>query len=579
MSTKTLRKRIALVAVAALGAGVLVASPASATAGTFSVDGQDYDFSTSVSASNIGVCAVGATAATGGTTTANTLADNATNTAEMLATGSLNLTTGASVDEADDQVVITITGNAVFGGITTGTATVAVDPTQKILTATGGSSALTLPTSVVIKPLGVGTIQVKIQEVDAGATTATTQTVELITIAAKATCAAGVVSIADSIFKFSAAGAQPTSGCAATAANKADESGKSTAANEGNVFMSITLCDANGAAITETTSLITAEVTSGALVSTASATPTVGTAFTSSKATYFTIAQAGTAPWSGTITIKQDGAVIATKSAKITGAAASIEVSSIGNGLISGGDAAIGKYLVKDSAGNNIAQAITGYETFTLAQSAIATAGASSATPSPTAADPRGAFNLSCSGSKGGTVTGLKLKYTNSSLVSITSPAFSVTCGSATVATYSASLDKASYVPGDIATLTISAKDGYGNAVSDTAVLGSDTAGQRVSVAGSNMTAVVAPTNADTFSNGSASYKFVVGSTEGAYNLIVDLAKYNTSAYSQSAVTVAYKIAASSTAVSNADVLKAIVSLIASINKQIAALQKALLKR
>ena len=45
------------------------------------------------------------------------------------------------------------------------------------------------------------------------------------------------------------------------------------------------------------------------------------------------------------------------------------------------------------------------------------------------------------------------------------------------------------------------------------------------------------------------------------------------------AVTVPYSIKGSSTAVTNADVLKAIVSLIASINKQIAALQKALLKK
>ena len=37
MSTKTLRKRIALVAVAALGAGVLSVAPASAVAGNFGV--------------------------------------------------------------------------------------------------------------------------------------------------------------------------------------------------------------------------------------------------------------------------------------------------------------------------------------------------------------------------------------------------------------------------------------------------------------------------------------------------------------------------------------------------------------
>jgi len=43
--------------------------------------------------------------------------------------------------------------------------------------------------------------------------------------------------------------------------------------------------------------------------------------------------------------------------------------------------------------------------------------------------------------------------------------------------------------------------------------------------------------------------------------------------------TVAYKVASGTTAVSNADVLKSIVSLIATINKQIQALQKLILKR
>jgi len=93
------------------------------------------------------------------------------------------------------------------------------------------------------------------------------------------------------------------------------------------------------------------------------------------------------------------------------------------------------------------------------------------------------------------------------------------------------------------------------------------------------MTAVTAATNADTFTAGKKTYKFIVGSTEGSYNLVVDLPKINSTTYSQDAVTVPYSIKLSSSAVSNADVLKAIVSLIASINKQIAALQKALLKR
>jgi hypothetical protein len=51
-----------------------------------------------------------------------------------------------------------------------------------------------------------------------------------------------------------------------------------------------------------------------------------------------------------------------------------------------------------------------------------------------------------------------------------------------------------------------------------------------------------------------------------------------TGATDTAAKTVQYKIAGPAST-SNADVLKAIVSLIASINKQIAALQKALLRR
>ena len=98
-------------------------------------------------------------------------------------------------------------------------------------------------------------------------------------------------------------------------------------------------------------------------------------------------------------------------------------------------------------------------------------------------------------------------------------------------------------------------------------------------IAGSNMTAVTAPTSTDMFSGGKKTYKFVVGSTEGSYQMSVDLPQWNSTTYSQTAVTVPYTIKASSASVSNAEVLAAIVKLIASINKQIAALQKALTKK
>jgi hypothetical protein len=75
--------------------------------------------------------------------------------------------------------------------------------------------------------------------------------------------------------------------------------------------------------------------------------------------------------------------------------------------------------------------------------------------------------------------------------------------------------------------------------------------------------------NTHTFTVGGANF------SAGKYNAIVS---YPTLAYGAKQ-TVSYEVTNSGTAVSNADVLKAIVSLIASINKQIAALQKALLKK
>jgi hypothetical protein len=82
--------------------------------------------------------------------------------------------------------------------------------------------------------------------------------------------------------------------------------------------------------------------------------------------------------------------------------------------------------------------------------------------------------------------------------------------------------------------------------------------------------------------NGVVKFTFTVGTssgiTAGSYNALVDFPTL-TDAETATIQTVAYKVSTGDTGVSNADVLKAIVSLIASINKQIAALQKALLKR
>jgi hypothetical protein len=94
-------------------------------------------------------------------------------------------------------------------------------------------------------------------------------------------------------------------------------------------------------------------------------------------------------------------------------------------------------------------------------------------------------------------------------------------------------------------------------------------------------TAVTAPTATDAAdsADGVKKYTYIVGATEGDNTAVVSVPVVNSANSAQSNVTLTYSIKSTSGAVSNADVLKAIVSLIASINKQIATLQRALLRR
>jgi hypothetical protein len=583
MSTKTLRKRIALVAALALGTGVLSVAPANA-AQTAKVFSDDYTVATTYSATNFGVCAVATQSTTYTADTAATTAQNALNVVEMLSSGQLQLTDGntaaaliTAAADATDKLSFSITGPAIINGYDRTTASIAgsvvLSNDMKKITF-GYSTTGAVPDAVYIKPTGVGTIQVTVTNIDT--TDETTIVAKIITIYSVAKCGAGLYSPTYSNVAAVAVGNINT---AISSSN--DASGATTAANAGAVYIRYDLRDSNGTDLADgvTTGTVTAEVTGGLIVG-AAASGSTTSAYTTGKTDYFKVEQ-GTAdtPQTGTVTIKIDGVTVATKTVTITGPVASIEVSGFKVRAISGGDGVAGDYIVKDSAGNALATAITGFVTLTDAQAKILTAGTTSRTPSPTSTTvPKGQFNASCSGSKGGTATGLKLKYVSTALVTITSPEFSLTCGG-TVFSYTASLDKASYVPGDIATLTISAKDIFGNVVYDTETIGTTGSGTEASILGSNMTAVVAPTNVDTFTAGVKTYKYIVGSTEGSYNMVVDLDEHTSASTGQSAVVLPYKIASSSASVTNADVLKSIVALIASINKQIQALQALILKK
>jgi hypothetical protein len=169
-----------------------------------------------------------------------------------------------------------------------------------------------------------------------------------------------------------------------------------------------------------------------------------------------------------------------------------------------------------------------------------------------------------------------RLKVTNAAGTDIKSDVINaVVSGGA--ATFTAAWNKASYSPGEIAELTITAKDSGGRGLAQGIAFGT---GAAITVNTDGLTSL--STTCDTLStatvvgaDGSRVCKFAVKNTAGAYAYSVAVP----TSTSQSAVTGSVKIAESAGTVSNAQVLQSIVALIASINKQIQALQKLILRR
>jgi hypothetical protein len=630
MSTKTLRKRIALVAVAALGSGVLASAPASA-ADVAAILNTTFVYSTSTS---VGICSA-PTEITASDIDAlevagvNTTAGNATQVGEILSGGSIGFTIAAHVMTAlNDKVTVSVSGPA---AITSHTVEATQAPRtygaglQSLSLIADGATNVNLGDALSVGVTGPGVVQVTISRTPAGGSATT---LEIYTFTSSATCATGTASAANSIVKLGYY-TNAFTGVASMTTNTTDvdastgtvalgnvEYAASAAriANGGQALIGMRIKDGTSSANDVTTQgIFSASATAGAIVgydaaglalessSTTKAGPTTGTAQT---ATVFVKQGAANKnkPVSTVVSVYFNGVLYGTRSITFTGAATTISYlpaySSIAKAEDTG--AAAIAYEITDAAGNLLTSdgaGITGASgTGANNGPVLAASGtvvdptqaivSSVSTPNTELSGLAGTANVVCgTGSGSAKVT---LKYTNSSLVSIVTPAFDVACAY-TAKNYKVALDKASYAPGEIATLTITATDKNGKAVYDVdsgaagVFLGGDAAGAGTTLAPTvslpALTAVTAPTSTDYFVGGKKTYKFTVGSTEGSFSGVVDLPKFYSTTYSQDALTIAYKVAASSTAISLADVLKAIVSLIASINKQIAALQKALLKK
>jgi len=617
MSKTTIRKRIALVAVSALTAGlfsVVTVTPAYA----------GIQNSTNAAAANdaFNVALLGSAGNTTGTATLSSWTDAdavvPTTVANMKSFGLLDK--DASSTTAQTATMLS-TGTLVFY---TGTAA-----TSKAFKASGGTFSTTqtqantravqkysadlrtivfADASTVVaaawSPGAVGTYTIS-----AYASTGTTASVT----ADFPTRGLNVGNITVTVVAANAASTYSASESSCTYANvsivPAALDATTTTVTNAQWYVNFNLVDAYGTALPA--GALVATATNGALLEfgTGTSTPTAGTASTVVNSTLTGANRTlrvdqGTAgaPVTTTVTLSYNGTTVCTKTLSIRGSVSTMDVSVVGtqdlgastydaadyNHDAAGSAGGLFTVTLKDSAGNIVLPASTGAFAETTGSTndviraySIVTAATSTSSTSVHSYSRGVATCGSTAGSRE-----ITLKYTNPVTgVVTTSKPFTLRCAD-DAATYTASFDKASYVQGEVATLTVQFLDSKGNPANRKTTIAALAAADAHIVA-PMLTAVTSITGATANYtvrpdiNGKKTYTFSVGTasglTAGKYNAVVDY--YAMVAAGATKPTVAYSVTSGGDTTTNADVLKSIVALIASINKQIQALQKLILAR
>ena len=582
MSTKTIYKRIAVIAVSALAAGLFsaVSAPVANAARTANTN-------TYANATGGGVYVLDNTDdVTGNTSKSQGLLATAsgtglTQTATMFSNGVIVVSTGLAA--GTHAQLITISGGTLVGAdkceVATGGGTLTVSPD---LTTCSALADAANEITAAIKPSAAGTPLI-ITGYDNSAAAANWK----VTVTVVAVASSGSFSASKSNIALTAAGAAP-----ATA--NVDTAGVSTVENNTCAYLYYELKDANSVQLPTSASII-AKVSTGMTVGIGgSGTLGVTTGSYGGAATYLQACQAtANTAATGTVTLTVNGVDVATRTITIVGQLASITVveGAIAKRNEAGTtDAVYGdfatrsagtwypshSYTGKDAAGN-LVPVDAAIETTTLDAQVTALGDDGTADPRNADSDLRtGGLTFACADASGSNAK-LQIKATAADTTTIKSNVFNVTCAGDAV-NYTASTDKAVYNTGDVMTVTVKGTDKSGKVANDYGII-STTAKLGTIASGAIASSVAAPKDGDTLSSGSKTYKYIIGQDQGTFTVSVDFSNVNNTTYNQSALTLPISVKSSSTAVSNEDVLKAIVSLIASINKQIAALQKALLKR
>ena len=567
MSKKTIIKRIALVAVTALGAGVLSVSPANAT--TLAAD--VVRVAATSGATNTAACSI-STDGQGGT----------------FVNGSLvTITNSAAINSA----YVVLTGPAVFEGGSLTTTPSGETTTQTSTTTT--TNNWTATKTLLIRLNGLGAVTVT------SSVSSTTGAVDAFTINSVASCATSTYSAAKSAYAIVGVFETDSNSAGGTAwttrFDNIDTPDFNIIASTGTGYIRMALNNEYGDNLSSKPIVVSTNsancwvAVANTTTSEASLTPVSTTAVATETAEDMIIgvkaASAGT-PVNCTVSATWNGIAVGSKTFNILGAAASVTVSDVTVGEVGGS----GYYraTIKDALGNLLPgyQLATGSTTETNNAAALQVVSTSTASASTTgsaannatsakrgvtpAVGQSGVASYTCT-AKGGAAK-ITVRALVSGITYVTSAPFDVYCGGTTLDTWSMSFDKATYSPGEIATLTITGKDADGLLMHSLEALGT------LTQSFGGMTFVTTPTSADLFNTaaGARSYQLSVGTTEGAFVGTMALTTATTDSKSK---TIQYTIKSSTASVSNADVLKSIVALIASINKQIQALQKLILKR
>jgi hypothetical protein len=596
-----MKQRIALVAVSALTAGLfsVVSTPAANAAQDTTVESLWLATQNTATGNAISTAAGGDTAAdrsvgflaltnTAGTTQVNGTGVLAGVSATAVATSTAKL---AFNTDSASRVGVTVTGGT-FASVTTedaggGASNATVGPNNNVLVTSAAGKAV----GFVVTP-------------NSGATTMTVSATQGAAVTSIATAGSGTAigswvisvqsTIATDVYSPSLSAVAITTTATAAAITTSVDASTSGVLAGNPLFIQMINKNPYGQALAGGTYVATATngatVAWGALAGTGSATAagslSVATLTPGDGTDQLRIDPSQSVTTSTTtVTITHNGSPVTTKTLTFYGEVKKIVIESVKSGLLgtstAGGGSTATAYAVysyRDSADGKVPGGAATFSALT-ATSTIST-GVSVRSPSRsvqaavggtviTAAlsteigvGTDGVFAFTCTTTPGATSVSISTINTIS-LATITAPVAIACYGP--IATYTVSTDKASYAVGEVATITINAKDAVGNPVADSTVL----TAASVSVGGGSLTKAIAGT--ELFAAGKVTVQAQM-TTAGKFNTVVTLAGSTTTT-----ATAGYAV--TDGAVSNAEVLKSIVALIASINKQIAALQKLILAR